>query len=737
MLSDGLKDKPNSAVLSQSSFEGSQSGNLLSGSEDSANRLLTQNSASSLRGADTENVMEKLRMRFQAYGLGGAAKQQSSKEFSFSERLSTLRDRNSMHKDQKPRRSSLSSNEMSATLVSKSSIRGKSIVLSDEKKMATQLRTYLKLSQSMGPMFVLSDKKKRENIFHAIKVYHKNENITRLSVSCLELLAGKTDDKAVFEEIMKNFGNLAALVGTHVTNVDFSRDFLSLAVHIIKKDKSAMPQFDDPAYLETFRQINNEHPSDPDIQNYYMILSDKLGIQKQGIDSSFNTPRGSIYEKAETNSALDKLRRRIQAVIPNAKIGLNSQDSLSTAYESSILPSNSPRRKSIENLERKSVTLIRTETDDNRALDEWAAEDLLDTYECEGDLVSWDDDGDDNNVKPGKSKETPRKSKARTYTARRLKELQMQNAQRDETVIAHKNALSRVKEDYEKVQNEYQADKTLYASFFTSMQETEKKFKEEIAKLKSENDLIKTTEAELSEQALKLRSEMNTVQGEKNEKKKQFENMKAMVTQQMNEAKGHYVGVRQRLEDAKVQLSKIQEALLETENKLTATQKEQEKKLEEYNELQTSYQMKQREYEESRMKAANLENRFNTIRSDFSTKIATNHQELAKGQSDIRLAHQMHGTFKAQLMKLKMENTAMKKSIHALQSSNTEGNRIDNHLKQLNKENTDLKARLKDLIKKDAGGEKLSRVKAINKKLKKEKSELMQMTEMLLARTEK
>merc|ERR1712060_560709 len=327
------------------------------------------------------------------------------------------------------------------------------------------------------------------------------------------------------------------------------------------------------------------------------------------------------------------------------------------------------------------------------------ADDLLDTYECEGDLVSWDDDGDDSNVKPGKSKETPRKSKARTYTARRLKELQMQNAQRDETWVAHKHALSRVKEDYEKVQNEYQTDKTLYASFFTSMQETEKKFKEEIAKLKTENDLIKTTEAELSEQALKLRSEMDTVQGEMNEKKKQFENMKAMVTQQMNEAKGHYVGVRQRLEDAKAQLAVLQDRLMETDNKLTATQKEHEKKVEEYNNLQTTYQTKQRAYEESRIKAANFENRYNTIRAAFSSKIATNHQELAKGQSDIRLAHQMHGTFKSQLMKLKMERTGMLKRIQALQSLNNEGNRIGVELKDLKKENMDLEARLGDLIK--------------------------------------
>jgi len=388
-----------------------------------------------------------------------------------------------------------------------------------------------------------------------------------------------------------------------------------------------------------------------------------------------------------------------------------------------------------ENRERKSVSLLfgRTQTDmDAQAIDEWAADDLLENLD--GDLVSWDDDGDGSHSKPGNP--TPRLSKTRTYTARRLKELQMQNAQRKQTLIAHKEALQKLQADYEKLQNEYQADKTLYASFLTSAQETEKQFKDEIAKLKNENDIIKTTEVDLSEQAAKISAEMNSVQAEMNEKKKQFENMKAMVTQQMNEARGHYVGVRQRLEDAKAQLLKIQDRLLETENQLTATQKEQEKKIEEYNELQTTYQSMQREYEESRMRAANLENRYNTIRSDLSAKIATNNQELAKGQSDIRLAHQMHGTFKGQLMKLKIENTAMKKNIHTLQNSNSEGNRIDNQLRQLKKENTDLKARLSDLIKKDAGGDKLRRLQAINVKLKKEKSELLQMTEMLLAKTE-
>jgi len=714
---------------SQSSFEGSHSGNLLERSNEAhdRDRMMSQTSASSLKSGDSD-VMDKLRKKFQAYGLGG---NQSSKELSFTDRRSTLRDRNSMNKGSlsKGMRVSLTDDSSASNSLIRggSSVRsGKSFVMNSETKMTTSLRTYLKLSQSMGPIFVLNAKK-RQNIFEAIKIYHRNENIAQLSVTCLELLAKKSDDKAVFLEIMKNFGNLAALVGTHLTNADFAKNFLSLVVCIIKKNKTEISQLDDPAYVETFRQIRSEHPSNRDIQDLYMILTDKLGLQKIGIDSNFATPRGSIHEKEEEGgSALRSLRRRIQE-----KLALGLADSQSSFEDSSMLPTVSPSPVK-GGLDRSSVNILgKTKSMDAQELDEWAADDLMDNMD--GDLVSWDSDGEDSvNIRKAKG----RHSISRTYTARRLKELQMQNAQREQSVLAHKEALSKLQNDYEKIQNQHQADKTVYNSFLTSMQEAEKKFKEEISKLKEKNELIKITETEVSKEAETLFAERKAVQAEMDEKNQQFENMKAMVTQQMNEAKSHYVGVRQRLEDAKAQLAKIQDSLLETENKLTATQKEQEIKVEEYNNLQTTYQTKQRAYEESRIKAANLENRYNTIRSDFSSKIATNHQELAKGQSDIRLAHQMHGTFKSQLMKLKMERTGMLKRIQALQSLNMEGNRIDIEVKHLKKENADLKARLGDLIKKDVAGDKLRKYQLMNAKLKKEKAELVQMTEMLLNRTE-
>merc|ERR1719245_2949045 len=141
--------------------------------------------------------------------------------------------------------------------------------------------------------------------------------------------------------------------------------------------------------------------------------------------------------------------------------------------------------------------LGRTQSEmDAQAIDEWAADDLVDNMD--GDLVSWDSDGED--IEKAIDIRVPSKSKSRNYTARRLKELQMQNAQREQSVIAHKDALSKLQKDYEKIQNQYQADKTVYASFLTSAQEAEKKFKEEISKLKEKNELIKFTEADVSKE---------------------------------------------------------------------------------------------------------------------------------------------------------------------------------------------------------------------------------------------
>merc|ERR1719229_907573 len=197
----------------------------------------------------------------------------------------------------------------------------------------------------------------------------------------------------------------------------------------------------------------------------------------------------------------------------------------------------------------------------------------------------------------------------------------------------------------------------------------------------------------------------------------------------MNEAKGHYIGVRQELEGTKAQLSALQEELVATENKLATTQQHLEEKQKDYSELQSQYREMQKLYEDSRVKSANLETQYNTIRADLSSKLATYQQELAKGQNDVRVAIQMRETFKAQVMKLKMENSQLLNKISVLERARNESTKTSTELEQL-------KARMFDLMNKESGGEDLKKLQEQNAKLKKEKQELIQMTEMLLQQSE-
>lgn len=212
-------------------------------------------------------------------------------------------------------------------------------------------------------------------------------------------------------------------------------------------------------------------------------------------------------------------------------------------------------------------------------------------------------------------------------------------------------------------------------------------------------------------------------------KNNQFEDMKSKVSLQMKAAKEHYIGVRHRIEAAKKELGNLQERLEDTENKLAASQKEQEKKFKEHNDILQMYLVKQNEFEKSRANVTNLTTSYSSIKLDLSSKIAAANQDILTRKNDIRLAHQMQRTFKANMLKLKMERTELQKNIQAFHSMNSESDRIYRQLENLKKENSDLKERLSDLYKR--GGEDLKKLYFQNEKLQMENAELKQMRDML------
>jgi len=712
--------------LSQNYFEESVSANLQEEYDGHRVSLVSNFSASSMR---FEGIMTRDAMltRFKDHGWTAV-----SDKFIFTGQLPNLKDQQSIQ-------SSFSDGTDSFLKLSTSASSIGTVQMTDEMKTVCQLKTYLKLCRSLGPNHVLK-MEKRKNIFSAIGQYHENRNVAGLSVNLLEMLAAKTEEEAVFSEIMRNFGNVAFLVSTHKTNLDFSLNFMKLVVQIIQKEQNSELQLDDPAYEETFFQIRDQHASNNDIQELFKIISDKLGIEKREL--TFNESGTQIENlRGEGDDVFDiQPYRPVIDHIPSTtkRMGLNVADSTCFGYGNwySPLADQPHNHKRNEVTEKEETTSTKSESEAHPE-DEWVDEDWIE--ELDGDLVSWDSDGDDeSSVKLMTSFADTKEQRTfadpnvqRICSQQRLKELQMQNTQREQTLLAYKEALSKQQQYILKFQKEHQSAIVTNTSAKNFMAETEKKSKEEIAKLKRENERLVRTEKDLGKQSGTLVTLIENIQAEKIDQNKQFEKMKAKVAQQMATAKEHYIGIRQRIEAAKKELANLRDRLEETENKLTASRKEQDEKFMEHIDLHRTYQAKQKEYEKSREIATNLDNSYRSTKLEISSKIATAHQELAKGRSDIRLAYHMQGTFKANILKLKMERTALQKGIQAFQGRNSKDDQIEYQLDNLKKENTELKERLTDLYNKVVGGEDLERLQVSNKKLKVEITELKQMTDAL------
>jgi len=721
----------------QASFEESVSGNLTVEFEASA-PLHCESSASSLR-FEREMTRDSMMNHFKDAGFDPS----NSGELIFTDKYPHLKDQQSMQSilsdgtDSLIKLSSTSSlgtvkvpeeNDITSSLGT--------VLVPEENDIVCQLRSYLKISQSLGPILVLKSEK-RKNIFAAIRLYHQNRIIVDLSVNLLEMLAEKTEETAVFAEIMQNFGNLAALVSTHKSNLDFSLNFMKLVAHVLQKKDNAVSQLDDPAYKETFLQIHDQYVSNNEIQELFQVISDELGIRKREltliksgthsekiieVDYFSLKPRGSIIDRLPFTSQ---------------KLGLKAADSSIFGYGNWYSPiTDIPSTDMRVQLPQLEESLSNNSETEAQSVDEWEDDDWIN--ELDGDLVSWhSDDDDESSVKVlvswGDSKDSNAiagPKEPRIYTHHHLKLLQFQNAKREQRILEYKEELNKKDQEILKFHENLQTVKVDSSSVRNFMTKTENTSKCEIADLKRANTMLISAEKHLSKQLRILVASAEKVKAELNEKNKQIEDMKLKVSLQMKTAREHYIGVRQSVEAAKKEVGNLREKVEDTENKLAASRKEQEKKFQEHNNLHQMYLVKQNEFEKSRTLVTNLTTSYSSIKLDLSSKIAAINQDIAKRKNDIRLAHQMQGTFKANILKLKMERTTLQKNILAFHSMNSETDRIYNQLENLKKENTDLKERLSDLIYKVGGGD-LKKLYVENEKLKTENTELKQMRDML------
>jgi len=595
----------------------------------------------------------------------------------------------------------------SALQKAKGNPRARNSMAGDELKVVSELQTYLDhLWDSTEPASI-TNTRAREEVFDAMKKYKNSVHVAELVVTCIKMFVDKSKESGkVLYEVIKNFNDLVEIVKTHKSSLNVCKDFLHMVARMMNRDKIFVQHLIKENRHEMFAILKDEHPTNTKVQDLYQL-----------IDTSISMARQSSHQQIGNSNA----SRQVAQV----------RSQLYSREDHSFEVSKNRDKLEVEKWAKGSL-LDDLDVDSEERFEEVVVESEVDVHGVQG-MVSRTQAVAGNNpaassVEPsvvgdkrGEGEPVNPKSYTQEYNtpSQIATELAQQISEKDQTIRVYNNELDKLQEQMRKIRIEYDAEKEVNRAIVESMQNSELKLKEELSNLKNDKELLKNRESELSEGLSNAQKELNAMREEMNEKDERFESMKQVVSNQMNNVKGHYIAIRQKLENTKVKLSKLQETMVLKENKIVALKLQLEEKIQEQTALQIQNREIQKNYEDTRTHGAKLETQYNTIRAE----LANYHQKLAKQHSETRQAAEMRDMFKRQVTELRMKNGELLQRINKLEQKRSNDDLTGQEVRRLKKGNADLKARLFDM----------GSLKARNQTLEKEKIELIKMTEMLLA----
>jgi len=594
-----------------------------------------------------------------------------------------------------------------ALLKAKGVPRSRNSMSGDELKVVSELQTYLDhLWDSTEPASI-TNTRAREEVFDAMKKYKNSVHVAELVVTCIKMFVDKSKESGkVFYEVIKNFNDLVEIVKTHKSNLNVCKDFLHMVAKMMNRDKIFVHQLIKENWHEMFVILKDEHPSNTKVQDLY-----------QTIVTSISMARHSSHQQIGNSNASRQV------------VQVRSQ--LYSTEDHSFEVWTNRDKLEVEKWAKGSL-LDDLDVDSDDRFGEVVVESEVDVPGVQGIVARTQAHASINplasSVEPsvvGDKRGEGEPANPKSYTPKNntpsqiVTELTQQISEKDQTIRVYNDDLNKLQEQLREIRMEYDAEKEVNRAIVESMQNSELKLIEELSNLKNDKEMLKNRENELSEGVNNAKKELSAMREEMNEKDERFESMKQVVSNQMNDAKGHYIAIRQELEGTKVKLSKLQENMVVKENKIVALKLQLEEKIQEQTALQIQNREIQKNYEDTSTHAAKLETQYNTLRSEF----ANYHQKLAKQHSETRQAAEMRDMFKRQVTGLRMKNGELLQQINKLEQKRSNDDLTGQEVRRLKKENADLKATLFDM----------GSLTVRNQTLEKEKIELIKMTELLLA----
>jgi len=553
--------------------------------------------------------------------------------------------------------------------------------ISDVQKAKTQIKTYLKLSQTMGVKFVINEKS-RATIYQAM-VMHKNSlEVATLATECLKKLVQEMKDmsakKKVCQEYLRQYSTLMALVPIHCTDRDFSVNVCSIVLamtddnDICEALKTKIGKMSPKVLLAD--QIREAHKEDTDIR---LLVGQILEILDIAEGQSHSVKAG--YQRHRTMSEAD---------------------------------------------------LALTEA--------WANEALVDDFEDLGMKID-DFEMKIDNQPSNELGDTGMESVVVDQDLKdKVDELEDLTAGFDEKLGSLRERLQKLQADYMNMQISYEADKEIHATFMASMKESEANKKAEIELLSTENVELKAKVAVHRQLIQDLPKKISSTKNEVTDKSNQFEYMKTMVGTQMSEARDHYIKAISEREHTRSMATNKSEELHAKRSQLATVQQHFDEKTRDINGLQLSLTEIEANKQKQEERGKKMEAEIRKISNELGEKLKLTQEELIKVRRDVGVSMHMRENFKKGVTELTMENQRLRTRLTRLEGTNTN---LDKAAKlseknALEKENADMKSKLFDILQKGGGGgNSAAMVQALkneNAKLVKERNQLMQLTENLL-----
>lgn len=178
------------------------------------------------------------------------------------------------------------------------------------------------------------------------------------------------------------------------------------------------------------------------------------------------------------------------------------------------------------------------------------------------------------------------------------------------------------------------------------------------------------------------------------------------------------------------------EELQAKRSQLATVQQHLDEKQRDINSLKVSFSEIEGNKTKQAERAVFLEQEIRKVGNDLGEKLKLTQEELIKVRRDVGVSMHMRENFKKGVTELTMENQRLRTRLTRLEGVNTN---LDKATKlaeknELQKENADMKSKLFDILQKGGGGTSalVQKLKLENEKLRKERKQLMALTENLL-----